>query len=480
MWKETVVIITGILISCSLFGQQDEVQLNYIERYKDIAIREMERAGVPASIKLAQGILESNAGRSTLARRANNHFGIKCGPNWQGRTVFKEDDDYDENGRLIRSCFRGYRNAEASYIAHSEFLRDPQKAFRYGFLFRLDPRDYRRWANGLKQAGYATSATYPEKLISLIERYELFKYDNMSAVDIDAPSDIVEAGILKNNDVRYVVAEEGESVEDIARRVDESVRNLISYNENLTTGNQAVNEGERVYLQPKRNSYRGRNKYHVVASGETMFSISQEYGVKLSKLYDRNKMNEGQEPAVNERIKLRGWCKVKEAPRLRAVELEELPNFEDEPIIEGELEMEEPEEGELFLEEEPAPPPAPPAPVTPSQPDPMPAPPSPETQPDVPVIIINNTPAHPAPPSQPQEEDPLEEEDPFGEEEVIPQPTNPNPNPAPPTGAVYHTVQAGDTLWNIAQRYNTTVDRLKQLNQLADNNIKIGARLRVD
>ncbi|MCB0375607.1 MAG: glucosaminidase domain-containing protein, partial [Sinomicrobium sp.] len=153
--KHILLLFSGLLISLTPLSAQAPTpeHLKYIDEYKDIAIREMERAGIPASIKLAQGILESNAGQSDLARRANNHFGIKCGDNWNGRTLHKKDDDYDATGKLIESCFRVYRNAEASFVAHSEFLRDPKKTYRYGFLFQLDPTDYERWAYGLKKAG---------------------------------------------------------------------------------------------------------------------------------------------------------------------------------------------------------------------------------------------------------------------------------------------------------------------------------------
>ncbi|NJO87484.1 MAG: glucosaminidase domain-containing protein, partial [Lewinella sp.] len=134
----TVFLLCLMYSGLAAQANQSPEQLRYIERYKDIAIREMERSGVPASIKLAQGILESDAGRSFLAQRANNHFGIKCGSEWNGEEVYREDDDFNDRGELIKSCFRGYRNPEASFVAHSEFLRDPNKTFRYGFLFRLE------------------------------------------------------------------------------------------------------------------------------------------------------------------------------------------------------------------------------------------------------------------------------------------------------------------------------------------------------
>ena len=463
-----------------LTAQQSETQLAYINRYKDIAIREMDRAGIPASIKLAQGILESNSGQSVLARRANNHFGIKCGANWEGGTVYREDDDYDANGKLIKSCFRSYKNSDASYIAHSEFLRDPRKAFRYGFLFRLDPRDYRRWAHGLKQAGYATSPTYPEKLISIIERYELFRYDDATSVDVDTPADIVASGILDNNDVRYVVANDGETLEDIARRVNVSVRNLINYNEELKGAQQNVDQGEWVYLQPKRNSYRGRDRYHTVIAGESLFDISQKYGVKLSKLFKRNRLSSGQEPAVGERIKLRGG-KVKERPKLQQ-EVEEEPEVIPDvapTLPSGEIDFDEPIEEEDTLPV-PTPSPAPPANPVIVQPEA----PAGGDQPEVPIIIIDPN-SEPAPPSTAPTEPTNPAPVPPSNTEPAPvvTPGQPSaPTPPPPSsgdGPVYHTVVGGETLYGISRRYNTTVDQLKVLNGLTTNTIQAGMQLRV-
>jgi LysM repeat protein len=498
--RSTIIPIFVVLLSTvtSVFSQQSPTQLAYIERYKAIAIREMERVGVPASIKLAQGLLESDSGQSMLARKGNNHFGMKCGANWEGGTIYREDDDYDDKGQLIKSCFRTYRNGEASYVAHSEFLRDPQKAFRYGFLFRLDPTDYQRWAYGLKQAGYATSPTYPEKLIGLIERYQLFQYDNALFADTGNPPNTNPGGnpyppttggdrppatgggrltILTNNDVRYTVVGEGESLEDIARRVDASVRNLIDYNENVSNVNQSLEAGSPIYIQPKRNGYRGQKKYHVVDVDDDMFDISQQYGVKLSKLLKRNRLAADEVPAISEQIKLRG-CKVKEKPKLRSEQTSptrpsttrptapELPN--------GELDMEEPSEEEM--EEDTRPPvstkPAPPPVVV--QPE------GNNNKPvDVPVIIINpGSQAAPAPPttSPPANTTNVPQVEPSSPPPVV---TPPSPAPSTTNQPQYHTVVSGDTLYNISRRYNTTVEAIKALNGLTDNNIQLGVRLRV-
>ncbi|MEL6141351.1 MAG: glucosaminidase domain-containing protein, partial [Bacteroidota bacterium] len=287
MERVCVILSIFLLFGPSLLGQnnQNPDQLRYIERYKDIAMREMERSGVPASIKLAQGLLESDSGRSYLARNGNNHFGIKCGSNWNGKEVYRKDDDYNDQGELIKSCFRGYRNPEASFVAHSEFLRDPKKAFRYGFLFRLNPYDYKRWAEGLRRAGYATNPKYPQLLIGLIERYKLDQYDRPASrpddpIDIETPAAELVAGILRANDVSYFVSDEALSVEEVARRVDLSVRRLIDYNESVQSQNQQIVPGQRVFLQRKRNSYRGKETYHTVLAGETLQEISDRYAIR--------------------------------------------------------------------------------------------------------------------------------------------------------------------------------------------------------
>ena len=185
--KHLIIFLMGLILTCDLVGQ-DQTRLDYVDNYKEIAIREMERAGIPASIKLAQGILESNAGKSYLARKANNHFGMKCGTSWKGRKVYRKDDEFNSNGRLVESCFRGYKTVEASFIAHSEFLRDPRKFERYGHLFELDITDYKGWAKGLKKSGYATSASYHNKLINIIETYRLYQYDTETRIEPDASS----------------------------------------------------------------------------------------------------------------------------------------------------------------------------------------------------------------------------------------------------------------------------------------------------
>lgn len=210
---------------------------NYIERYKDIAISEMNKYGIPASIKLAQALLESGNGNSTLAREANNHFGIKCGGTWTGRSVQKADDNPND-------CFRVYDNPEQSFKDHSQFLLRK----RYEKLFSLDKNDYRGWAYGLKEAGYATNPRYPELLIDLIERYELYKYDRAESVaEKIVREEKVETTIEKKE-------EKGEVVQ--AEQIKAPVRMVI----------------------------------HEVKAGNTLYSISRQYNVSVEKLKELNNL----------------------------------------------------------------------------------------------------------------------------------------------------------------------------------------------
>ncbi len=303
---------------------QPNYRLNYINRYKYLAVREMERTGIPASIKLAQGILESNWGRSDLAIYGKNHFGIKCSPTWRRGTYYQTDDEFDSAGRLIESCFRTYATPEESYIAHSEFLLNPLKLDRYGFLFDLDVTDYKAWASGLKNAGYATNPRYHRLLISIIEQYRLFEYDVMSSTLLlageDRTSDVLllegvqPLPVLLLNDVKYTVPEETITVKELSAQMEVSVKRLLDYNEHLGKNQSSIPAGTTVFIQPKRKNYRGKRKWHEVVDGETMLHISNAYGIDLKKLYKRNRLQPGLEPIPGARIKLRGG-KVDRQPR---------------------------------------------------------------------------------------------------------------------------------------------------------------------
>ena len=327
-------------------ADNNAVIYDYIDQYKDIAMDEMTRAGIPASIKLAQAILESNAGRSYLAVNGNNHFGIKCGKYWTGGTVMREDDDY-ENGKLIKSCFRAYPSASYSFRAHSDFLRDPKKAYRYGPLFELEVDDYVGWSKGLKKAGYATNPAYADKLISLIQRFELYLYDLPPIVTVDREiikedveefeekiaqtpestnniedKPIAEApkpkkntdffigesssySYYENNGVKHIKAEYGDNLETIALETGIPLADLICYNDDSYDPREILNAQSIIYVEPKKNKYRGRKTYTTM-KGESLIDIAQKFGVKLAKLAKRNKFDNGYRPRTGELIYLRG------------------------------------------------------------------------------------------------------------------------------------------------------------------------------
>lgn len=297
-----------------------DAKVAYIELYSQIAVQEMERSGVPASIKLAQAILESNAGSSSLAQDANNHFGIKCGGSWSGKKMYRKDDDY-RKGKLIKSCFRAYPSAESSFIAHTDFLSNQP---RYAFLFRLDPTNYKSWARGLKKAGYASDPNYDRRLISIIESYKLDQFDRgfngryahkplIFSGEVDLVDDSKSYQFI--NDVKSVLAEDAYSVEDIALNHGVSVKKLLKYNEHLRSSKQILYEGEIIYLQPKRKNFRGKQKYHVIRNGESMQFIAQKYGIKLDELYSKNRLVINSQPEIGERIILRGKISKKKIPR---------------------------------------------------------------------------------------------------------------------------------------------------------------------
>lgn len=322
----------GLLIFMSVSGQRSRElsREEYIKTYSDLAMKEMARVGIPASITLAQGCLESNNGNSTLAVKGNNHFGIKC-HDWTGRKVYHDDDRKNE-------CFRSYRSAYDSYMDHSEFLTTRG---RYASLFELNPHDYRGWAKGLKKAGYATAKNYSTLLIKIIEDNELYKYDlrvleggigAASESDFEVAEDKPEHGyhttreVLVNNNIEYIVTQPGDTPEALRNELDLYKNELYKYN-NLYQGVE-LEPGQIIYLQPKRRKAAPGNEIHKVEEGQTMYDISQKYGVKLKHLYRMNRMMEGEQPIEGSDIYLR---KKKREPILKLEPTEEAP---DEEIME--------------------------------------------------------------------------------------------------------------------------------------------------
>ena len=270
---------------------------DYFNTYKDIAIEQMLQYKIPASITLAQGVLESGAGKSELALKANNHFGIKCN-GWTGRKSYHDDDERNE-------CFRAYNTVYESYRDHSVFLTTSQ---RYRQLFQLKITDYKGWAKGLKACGYATNPVYANKLIEIIELYQLYRYDTSQGYDKFQQQQI-EHGDLRHvyafNSNYYVLARRGDTFRSLAQEVEISYRKLARYNER--DKNDALEEGEIVWLKKKARKapkdYKGR--LHQVRAGESMYTIAQKYGIRLKYLYKMNGLTPEYQIRVGDRLKLR-------------------------------------------------------------------------------------------------------------------------------------------------------------------------------
>ncbi len=398
-----VIMMVGLQVNgeeiTPLTAEEIDHRVLYVSLYKDIAIEEMKRTGIPASIKLAQGILESNSGRSELASKANNHFGIKCGGDWTGPTYYRKDDDFNKRGKLIESCFRAYKNPTSSFLAHSEFLTDPKKVSRYGFLFNLKNTDYKGWAHGLRKSGYATNPQYAAILIRIIEEMNLDEFDkshvakknsrpalvkNMERSERSSSSNYMFEEI---NNIRMVYAKENSTPQAIAAVTGTDVRQIMKYNEELKSANETLPENYPVFLQPKRTGYAGKEKYHTTRKDETLFDISQRYGIKVSSLSKRNNIPSNVTLKAGQKIKLKGLFKNKNTPVTVS-----------------------PDRSTPFKQE---------VPITHK------------------VREVN------------------------AEHQT------------------FHVVETGDTLFSLSRKYNVDVAMIKQLNNLEENTIKLGQKLRV-
>lgn len=320
---QKIIFLWTSLLVLPLFAQQEPLYLEYINQYKDAAIRQQQEHKIPASITLAQGLLESGAGQSELAIYANNHFGIKCTSDWQG-------DSYRHDDETARECFRKYDNALQSYEDHSKFLLRP----RYQKLFTLTLQNYKGWANGLKECGYATDPKYPAKLIKIIEDYHLDllvaeqgaeaplpeegSADTVFALDTlelpeqmsfqeQAKMDEVELYLNHRsgvqNGVRYIVADQGETFASLAYFLNMYEKSLRRFND-ATDGRQ-LTKGDRVYLYPKRTKASLEHPTYVVRKGDTAWSISQKFGIKMKSLYRLNGIPQNTPLTTVQRLRLR-------------------------------------------------------------------------------------------------------------------------------------------------------------------------------
>lgn len=307
-----IFLLIAVFIVTSGYAQGQLSREEYIQKYYPLAISEMERSGIPASIILAQGCWESQNGNSVLAVKGNNHFGIKCKSYWEGKRIFHDDDERQE-------CFRRYASAEESYIDHSNFLMNSS---RYSFLFQLDPKDYVGWANGLKQAGYATDPTYPQRLIKIIEDYKLYLYDEygdtrqMASLAHEPEgrqpatanlrhSNSVRKVALRNG-LRTIVVEPGDSYESLSKKYHLKSWQLSAYNDFSKGRRLQVNEI--LYLEPKFRKADRKHKTYVAEDDDTMHYISQRFALKLKPLLRRNRMKYGEEPVNGQVIYLRHKC----------------------------------------------------------------------------------------------------------------------------------------------------------------------------
>lgn len=306
----SVLAAVAACLGLAYADQQNSPQENYIHKYASTAQAEMRRTGVPASITLAQGILESNSGLSTLSRESNNHFGIKCHKTWTGKKVYHDDDAKGE-------CFRAYAKPEDSFRDHSDFLRYND---RYKSLFDLDLSDYKSWCFGLKAAGYATDPKYATKLIDIIEKYNLGRYD-IGKVEVASPGKLEQAKVVtmtyneeykfkvsrtlySNNGVEFVYAKPGDTYSSLASLYDLFNFEILAFND-APKGSELI-PGEIVYIHRKKNrTAKGLDKYIVGEDGEDLREICQRFGVKQSKVMKRNKIGKDDILCKDQEILLR-------------------------------------------------------------------------------------------------------------------------------------------------------------------------------
>lgn len=412
----------------------------YISRFKDLAEAEMLRTGIPAAISLAQGIVESGSGSGWLAQNANNYFGIKCKNNWQGATVSHDDD-------LKNECFRKYPDVDASWRDHSDFLKQSP---RYAFLFALDPRDYKGWAKGLKKAGYATSRTYAEKLVEVIERYNLQQYTEealgkqqekvnrdfaamldqkvaseagttapeVARPEPEKPSVIRPAFPEKAfaiNGLRVVYVRAHTPLAPVAEKHHVKLRRLLRYND---LRSETLNEGRLIYLQRPRKT--GAHETHVVREGETMDLIARREGIRLDWLYKRNRLAKGTQPAPGTELVLRGYVpKTAGANHSFLARIGKAASGKSEP----------------------------------TRPEVSPQAPGAAADPGQPKAIYTGTSS-----AAPAEKDPAT-------------------STSEPRKPVTHLVRKGETLYSLSKTYGASVDQLRAWNHLEGNNIRVGQTL---
>jgi len=280
--KKGILIFAGSFLLVSQSNAAKISRTQYVEMWNKTAVSQMLEHNIPASITLAQGILESGSGNSELATKGNNHFGIKC-HGWTGEKMYHDDDKAGE-------CFRAYSNGAESYTDHSEFLKTHS---RYAFLFEYDVNDYEAWAKGLKKAGYATSPTYPDMLIKIIEEMDLAKYDGMAGVPkpeilaSNTSQSNTHAVSIHSNKVKYIVAKEGDTFYKLSKEFGLNLNQLYRYN-NFDSSKDVLEAGDVIYIQPKRHAQLFKKKEITLTEEMSVAQISQKYALNIKSLIRLN------------------------------------------------------------------------------------------------------------------------------------------------------------------------------------------------
>ena len=459
--KKAVALLYLSITASLVFAQANAK--DYIEKHKNIALQQMIETAVPASISLAQGMLESVVGTSTLATQANNHFRLLCDDNWDGSAIYQTT-----NGQ--ETCYKAFNSSLDSYIEHTNKLAQNPK---YENLFYIEEGNYKRWAKGLETLHYSTTPNYAEQLIQVIELYELYKITpSNSTAQNPAPTTNTNE-ILSINDLRAAVANDNETPLEFAARLRIPLRKVLKYND--LTLSQKFYPGQYVFLENKKSKYTGDSSTHQVQRGDNMYLISQQYGVQLNKLLSKNRLKEGEEPRVGEKVYLKK--KAPQKPVLRSSTFMPTvtpptitPKTEDSTQIQQPVRITTP-------------------PSTMSPPTIVSPPKNTSTMPtkiDTPSTTIDTSVykiedvfyVYPDDPVYEFREDGSKKETPTKAEtpEVINKPIIIDANaPVPPN---VHVVQKGDTLYSISKKYNVTVLYLKELNGLTSNEIEINQHIR--
>lgn len=443
-------------VTQSRMDSLDHQRIAYIAQFKDLAIIEMYKSGIPASITLAQGLLETGAGTSLLAQQANNHFGMKCGNRWAGKEFYKADDEYGPNGQLIKSCFRSYDDPAGNFSDHSDFLRDPQKYNRYGSLFLLDPLDYVAWATGLQASGYSPVGHYSARLIEHIERYRLHELDYQAWENrrrIPARQ-----RVCLTNGIRMVRAVEGETLAEIALSCSEDIAAVLEYNENHWKRNEPLIHGTPIYLGSKQSEWRDSDlEFFFVHEGMHIFEISQLFGVRESKIREMNGLTAQQEPAMKSKVRVSGKRMVGEKMATTTSKIKTRvpaqPKNRKPPITPVKNDYPVNSSNMYRLNQ-----------ILDSQ--------YTARMSTVSHIGMVSSPA-PAPSAAPA---PMQDN---SGKRLLASQKKADPIPVASSTGTFHEVAKGDTLAAVARKYGVTITDLRKLNNLAQDTIKIGQKLRV-